>query len=174
MYAILRNVAHNRVPRQSGTAGPTSPQKMAERRSQRWTLGMCSWLCVWRSAWRTILTVHKIQLTRFYMENLGTTSAAGFAALAAHVGCRTSQWRRAVASGTASWFAMEPIWNRYGTVCMLCYMDLGSVAWEYYGILLQWCASHCLMAVRVKAWYLQLLASTVLAKEDHKRLECVL
>lgn len=49
------------------------------------------------------------------MENLGTTSAGGFAALAAHVGCRTSQWRRAVASGTASWFAMEPIWNRYGT-----------------------------------------------------------
>ena len=72
------------------------------------------------------------------MENLGATSAGGFAALAAHVGCRTSQWRRAVASGTASWFAMEPIWNRHGTVC-LCYMDLGSVAWEYYGILLQWC-----------------------------------
>lgn len=31
---------------------------------------------------------------------------------------------------------MEAIWNRHGTVC-LCYMDLGSVAWEYYGILLQ-------------------------------------
>ena len=63
-----------------------------------------------------------------YIENdIGTTSAGGFAALAPHIGCRTSQWRRAVASGTASLFAMGPIWNSLHGV-----LDrLRSVEWEY-------------------------------------------